>query len=373
MADASDTELMREYAERNSETAFAELVRRHVNLVYSVARRFTGNSNDAEEVTQAVFIIFARKAASLRERTALTGWLYETTGFTARQWLRTKTRQHAREQEAYVRSSLNDSQTDGVWKQLEPLLEEGMARLNEKERALLALRFFENKTGAETAALLGIQEWAAHKRVNRAVEKLRRFFTNRGIIFPAAVLATAISANSVQAAPVTLAKTVTAVATTKGAAASISTLTLIKGALKIMAWTKAKTVIVVGVVAIFATGSTIVIVKQIQNHVRNREIATALLEMHHQWATNDYQAKGMKVPKLLAKQGEVSGWSAGILGAYVEYDYQKAGAEWGRRFWIWRADTNTTSWILFEQAEPKDTNLLGMAWHHKLITVNGDP
>jgi len=192
MADASDIELMREYAERNSEAAFAELVRRHINLVYSVALRFTGNPVDAEDVTQAVFIIFARKAASLRQRTTLTGWLYETTRFAARQSLRTKTRQYAREQEAYVQSTLNNSQTDDVWKQLEPLLEEAMARLSEKERTLLALRFFENKSGAETASLLGIHEWAAHKRVNRAVEKLRRFFTKRGIIFPAAVLAAAI-------------------------------------------------------------------------------------------------------------------------------------------------------------------------------------
>src|ERR1035438_2328424 len=212
MADVNDMDLMREYAERNSEAAFAELLHRHINLVYSVARRCTGNSGDAQDVTQVVFIILARKAASLRHRTTLTGWLYETTRFTARQPLRTKARQQAREQEAYMQSTLNDSNTDGVWKQLAPLLEEGMSRLNEKERALPALRFFENKTGVETAALLGIQEWAAHKRVNRAVEKLRRFFTKRGIILPAAGLTAAMSANSVQAAPVALAKAATAVA-----------------------------------------------------------------------------------------------------------------------------------------------------------------
>jgi RNA polymerase sigma factor (sigma-70 family) len=109
MADVNDMDLMREYADRNSETAFAELVHRHINLVYSVALRYAGNSPDAQDVTQAVFIILAKKSAGLRQRTALTGWLYETTRFTARQFLRTRVRQQARDQEAYMQSTLNDS------------------------------------------------------------------------------------------------------------------------------------------------------------------------------------------------------------------------------------------------------------------------
>jgi RNA polymerase sigma factor (sigma-70 family) len=260
MPDANDMDLMGEYADCNSETAFAGLVHRHINLVYSVALRFTGNSPDAQDVTQAVFIIFAQKAASLRQRTTLTGWLYETTRFTARQLLRTRARQQAREQEAYMQSTLNDTNSENVWRQLAPLLEEAMARLSEKERTLVALRFFENRSVAETASALGIQEWAARKRVERAIEKLQKFFLKRGIASTAATLAGAISANSVQAAPVALAKSVTAVAIAKGATASASTLPLIKGALKIMAWTKAKTAMVVGVAAILAVGTTTLVV-----------------------------------------------------------------------------------------------------------------
>src|ERR1022692_860970 len=245
MPEVNDMALIRQYADRGSESAFTDLVHRHIHLVYSVAFRYVGNSPDAQDVTQAVFIILAKKAPSLRHRATLTGWLYETTRYTAAALLRSRVRHRAREQEAYMQSTLNDSDPNDVWRQLAPILEDAMNRLNEKERALLALRFFDNKTAAETAVLLGIREGAAHKRAARALEKLRRFFLKRGIDSTAATIAGAISANSVQAVPAGLEKTVSAVAAAKGAASSTSTLTLIKGALKLMAWTKAKTVIVV--------------------------------------------------------------------------------------------------------------------------------
>ncbi len=266
MPDPDDISLLREYADCHSESAFAGIVHRHINLVYSVALRYVGNPSDAQDVTQAVFIILAQKAASLRQKTALTGWLYETTRFTAMNFLTNKTRRQAREQKAYMESTLNESNSENVWRQLAPLLEEAMTRLSQKERTLVALRFFENKSAAETAALLGIREWAAHKRAARAMEKLRQFFVRRGIASTTATLAGAISANSVQAAPAMLAKAVTVTAVTKGATASTSTLTLIKGAVKIMAWSKVKTIIVVGVGVLLAVGTTTITVKKIESY-----------------------------------------------------------------------------------------------------------
>ena len=97
MPDVLDMDLLREFARDHSEAAFTELVRRHLNLVYSIARRCTDTDGDAQDVTQAVFVILARKAAGLRARTVLTGWLYETTRYTAACVQRTNARRHARE------------------------------------------------------------------------------------------------------------------------------------------------------------------------------------------------------------------------------------------------------------------------------------
>jgi RNA polymerase sigma factor (sigma-70 family) len=244
------------------QAAFTELVQRHIALVYSVARRCTGNDGDAQDVTQAVFILLARRAAGLRERTLLPGWLYETTRFTAARLLRTNVRRQKREQEAYMQSTLNEADAANVWEKLSPHLEAAMSKLAERDRALLVLRFYQNRSGPEAAALMGIREDAAHKRVHRALEKLRKFFMKRGVDSTATTIAETISVNSVQAAPVALAKAVTAVAVAKSATASTSTLTLVKGALKVMAWSKAQTAIVVGVGVLLAAGAGTMLVER---------------------------------------------------------------------------------------------------------------
>ena len=255
MRDVNDMELVREYATGNSQEAFSELVRRHINLVYSVALRYTRATADAEDVVQVAFIILARKAGKLGAKTVLAGWLYETTRLTAMNLLRTKARQSAREQEAYMRSTLEKPEPETAWIQLAPILEEGMSRLSEKERTLLALRFFENKNGAETAAMLGLQVSTAHRRTSRAVEKLRHFFRRRGVVLPASAITAAISTHSVQAAPASLVTAVTATAVIKGAAVSGSILTLIQGALKVMTWAKMKTTAITAAIVFLATAA----------------------------------------------------------------------------------------------------------------------
>jgi RNA polymerase sigma factor (sigma-70 family) len=253
-----DIELLRQYAHHNSQEAFAALVSRHLNLVYSVARRHISNPQQAEEITQAVFIILARKADSLHRGTTLSGWLYHTARLTAANHLRSEIRRTRREQEAYMQSLPTETESD-PWTQIAPLLDEAMAGLSEKDRNAIVLRFFNGQPLKEVAAGLGTSEEAAKMRVGRAVEKLRRFFSQRGVILSATAIAGAVSAHSVQAAPVGLATTVT-VAATKGAAVTASTLTLVKGTLNIMAWTKAKTAVVAGAAILLATGTTTVMV-----------------------------------------------------------------------------------------------------------------
>ena len=119
-----------------------------------------------------------------------------------------------------MQSTLNEPATDAVWQQLAPHLEEAMSRLNENDRTLLALRFYENKTGAEAAALLGIREGAAHKRTARAVEKLRTFFTQRGVDSTSGGHCRGDFRELRSGRAGGLAKTVTAMAIAKGAAAS---------------------------------------------------------------------------------------------------------------------------------------------------------
>jgi RNA polymerase sigma factor (sigma-70 family) len=265
MQELDDNALLREYVERDSEEAFAALVTRHVNKVYSVALRHTGNPHSAEEITQAVFVILARKSRQLGKRVILSGWLYQTARLTAVTFIRGGIRRARREQEAYMQTVLNENESD-AWTQIAPLLDAAMAGLNEADRHAVVLRFFDGKSLREVGAALGANEEAAKKRVSRALEKLRAFFAKRGVSSTAAIIAGAISANSVQAAPVALAKSVTAVALAKGATAGGSTLTLIKGALKIMAWTKAKTAMVVTAVAILTASTTTTLVIQHRHH-----------------------------------------------------------------------------------------------------------
>ena len=208
---SDDMALLREYAQSNSEPAFATLVSRHINLVYSVALRQVRDPHLAEEVTQAVFIILARKARSLAPKTILSGWLCRTARNIAANTLRTERRRQSREQESQMQSTLNEPDP-GAWNQIAPLLDEALNCLGEKEHDAVVLRFFDGKELEQVGAAMGTTEDAARMRVNRAIEKLRTFFAKKGVPLSAAAITGAVAANSVQAAPAGLAAAITAAA-----------------------------------------------------------------------------------------------------------------------------------------------------------------
>lgn len=267
MVEPTDITLLQDYALRNSEEAFTTLVQRHICLVYSVALRQLGNTHQAEEVTQAVFIILARKAASFRRGTMLTGWLYQTARLTTANFLRSERRRQRREQEAYMQAEIRESQAEPVWQGLAPLLDEAMGKLGDKERNAILLRFFEGRTFSEVAAALESNEAAVQKRISRAVGKLQSFFARRGVKVSAGVLVGVISAHSLQAAPAGLTAFVAIAATVKGASASGSTLALVKGALKLMAWAKVKMAIVIGA-GVLAAGTTAITLCDLERPIR---------------------------------------------------------------------------------------------------------
>lgn len=261
-----DMELLQEYATRHSEEAFATLAKRHIDLVYSAALRHTRNHHQAQEVTQAVFVVLARKAGSLNSRTVLAGWLFQTARLIAANYVRGEIRRARREQEACMQSDPNDP-TDESWRHVAPILNEIIGDLREKDRNAIVLRFFQGKDYRQVAAVLGATEEAAQMRVSRALEKMRKMFARRGVVLSAVALGGVIAAQGTQAAPAGLAATVAAGAI-HGTALTASTLTLAEGTLKIMAWTKAKLTIGAGVVVLLAF-------QHHQNAVQARQLAAA--------------------------------------------------------------------------------------------------
>lgn len=234
-----DCELLRRYAETNSEEAFAELVRRHLDLVYSAAlRQVNGDAPLAQDVTQTVFTDLARKAESLSRRPVLTGWLYTSAHFAAAKAVRAEVRRRAREQEAQtMRELLHDPAPDLDWSKLRPVLDEAMHGLKEADREAILLRYFEQRQLAEIGARLGVSENTARMRVERALDKLRARLVRRGISTSAAVLSTAISVSAVQIAPAGLASTLTSASLAGAAAAGTGISATL---MKFMATTKLK-------------------------------------------------------------------------------------------------------------------------------------
>jgi RNA polymerase sigma factor (sigma-70 family) len=314
---ASDLDLLRQFAHENSQDAFSEIVRRHLDLVYSAALRQVRSPQLAEEVAQSVFADLARDARKLKPDTVLTAWLYAVARRTAIDTVRKEARRQLREQIAVEMTNMNATADD--WAQIAPLLDDAMAALDETDRAAILLRYFENKSLREVGQSLAISDDAAQKRVSRAVESLREFFSKQRLTIGAGGLAVLISANAVQSAPVGLA----AMISTALAGTAVQTSTFIATTKTIAMTTLQKSIIVAALAVAAGTGlyaehqnskqhdaiqslqqQLVPLTAQIQQLQQERDDATnrlaALL------AENAQPESGSNQPELLRLRGELT-------------------------------------------------------------------
>lgn len=262
----SDVKLLARYHRQHAEDAFAEIVRRHLNLVYSAALRQVRSPQLAEEVVQSVFTDLARHAAKLKPDTVLSAWLYQVTRRTAIDVVRREARRQLREQIAAEMNAMNATADD--WTHVEPLLDEAMSALDETDRTAVLLRYFENKSLREVGHTLGASEEAARKRLSRAVERLREFFAKRGVSVGASGLVAVISANAIQAAPVGLAVSISATAALAGSMlATTTTATQVT-----MNWINLKSMAAIAAAAITAGTGTFLVQERQTSRLREEQL-----------------------------------------------------------------------------------------------------
>ncbi len=237
---APDRELVAAFATEASETAFQTLVARHVDLVYATALRQVGDPGWAEEITQNVFIILARKAPRLGRLETIGGWLHRTAILESKARLRAELRRRRREEVAAENISI---QVEGSspFAPLLPLLDEALLDLRDADRSALVLRFFEARSLREIGETLGVQEEAARKRIARALDRIAEFFQERGVSIPATSSAAALLTHAVQAAPASLVNSITQ-ASVAAAGSSATAINLL--ALQFMTFTKAHIVLI---------------------------------------------------------------------------------------------------------------------------------
>jgi RNA polymerase sigma factor (sigma-70 family) len=238
-----DSDLLRDYV-AGSQQAFAALMKRHADFVYSAAIRQVRDAHLAEDVTQAVFLVLSQKAGSLKAGVVLVAWLHRTTRYCAANALRMAS--HRRFHENEVRHVAVQKRRSGEetidWDRLSTVLDNAINRLPAKQRQAILLRYFSRKTHAQVGAEIGLSTAAAIKQIQRGLVRLRGIVDRAGLAMSAPMLEHAIQAGTLRAAaaPTHLVASFKAGALSSGMFSPAVHASIAKGAIRMIRWTKIK-------------------------------------------------------------------------------------------------------------------------------------
>lgn len=196
----TDWQLLREYAEHRSEPAFATLIERHMKLVYWTCRRGVDHAQLAEDATQAVFLLLAQKAGTIRSNTSIPGWLFQSARLVARNAARAERQRKFYEGEAAQQMTEYPS-PELAFQEVEPWINEAISVLTPGERDVILLRYFGDLSFIEIAERIGTAENTASKRAAYALEKMRRHLKKRNVEVTSLVLTTHLAESCRKAAP----------------------------------------------------------------------------------------------------------------------------------------------------------------------------
>jgi RNA polymerase sigma factor (sigma-70 family) len=260
-----DWTLLDRWQHTRDQQAFDQLVQRHLAIVYNAARRMLGGpGQEAQDVTQAVFLLLSQRAAAIPRRRSLVGWLFRATDYCCRNVRRQEGRRRKHEREAAMgkrETTMTDTaETRESAASIADILDHALARLNEKERSAILIKYLEGKTAAETAAVLNTSPEAVEKRLARGIDKLRQIFIRKGLIVPAAGIVATLSAESAKAAPAGWIVGASAVTSPTGAVAAIA-----QGATAMMIGTAFKSAIAAALVLLFSLGIAAVVITSQQS------------------------------------------------------------------------------------------------------------
>ena len=332
MQTLTDAELMEAYSSRQDEGAFGELMRRHGAMVYRACHRLLKDAHEAEDASQAVFVVLARKAGGLRKGD-LAAWLYRVAHLVAAETVRKRMHRAKREESYAVDEAI---QTDGFAASdvVDPaplgLVDAALLSLPERCREAVILRYLQNHSEAEAAQRAGCAVGTLSARASRGIAKLRQRLAKRGVTLGGVALAGLLTSEASAAVPETLLPSIlatvkTAVATTAtGTGATSTAAMLAKGAMKAMFIAKVKMVAAVAAASLVVAGGGTIVAQEVAGQRKAAERPAAAPPVAEGNSAERFASpawRGDDASHDLARVGirvfQVGGWGPGGLSGWA--------------------------------------------------------